>query len=100
MWWMFEIVQNMPISTEQLAQATAKDIQLQEIIKALRGKKEIPAKLRFNVNQVAFSIQQEILLCNGKVVIPTSMRIRFLRDLHRSRFGATKMKALARGLFW
>jgi len=95
-----EIVQNMPISTEQLAQATAKDSQIQEIIKALRGKKEIPAKLRFNVNQAAFSIQQEILLCNGKVVIPTSLRIRFLRDLHRSHFGAAKMKALARGLFW
>jgi len=95
-----ETVQNMPISTEQLTQATTKDIQIQEIIKALRGKKEIPAKLRFNVNQAAFSIQQEILLCNGKVVIPTPLRIRFLRDLHRSHFGAAKMKALARGLFW
>jgi len=45
-----EIVQNIPISTEQLAQATAKDTQIQEIIKAIRGKKEIPSKLRFNIN--------------------------------------------------
>jgi len=96
-----EIVQNMLVSVEQLTQATAEYTQIQEIIKALRGKKEIPAKLRFNVNQAAFSIQQEIFLYNGKVVIPiASLRTQFLCDLHRSHFGAAKMKALARGLYW
>lgn len=94
------IVQSMPVTIEQLAHATLKDTQLQDLIKALRGKKEIPAKLRFNINQTAFSIQREILLCNGKVVIPVSLRMRFLRDLHRSHFGVAKMKALARSLYW
>jgi hypothetical protein len=95
-----EIVESIPITTEKLAQATIKDTQLQNIIKALREKKEIPAKSRFNINQAAFSIQREVLLCNEKVVIPTVLRTRILRDLHKSHFGVVKMKALARSLYW
>ncbi|XP_039306745.1 uncharacterized protein K02A2.6-like [Solenopsis invicta] len=95
-----EIMHSIPITTEQLAQATVKDAQLQNIIKALREKKEIPAKSRFKINQAAFSIQREVLLCNEKVVIPTVLRTRILRDLYRSHFGVVKMKALARSLYW
>lgn len=51
-----EILQNMPVSANQLAQATAIDTLLQSILSALRKKKEVPAKLRFNINQAAFSI--------------------------------------------
>lgn len=95
-----EILQSMPVSTNQLTHATATDTQLQNILSALRKKKKnVSAKLRFNVNQAAFSIQQEILLCNGKIVIPESLRKRFLRDLHKSHFGVVKMKALARSLY-
>ncbi|XP_029165366.1 uncharacterized protein K02A2.6-like [Nylanderia fulva] len=55
-----EILQNTPVSTDKLVQATAADTQLQKILRALRENKEIPAKLRFNINQAAFSIQQEV----------------------------------------
>ncbi|XP_011883552.1 PREDICTED: uncharacterized protein K02A2.6-like [Vollenhovia emeryi] len=95
-----EILQNMPISVDRLARATSEDTQLREILNALRNKQNIPAKLRFNINQAAFSIQQDILLCNGKIVIPNSMREQLLQELHKNHFGIVKMKALARNLYW
>lgn len=94
------VLQDMPISISKLTQSTKEDTQLKEILTALRDKKEVPAKLRFNINQAAFSIQEGILLCNGKVVIPNSLRNRFLQDLHKSHFGVAKMKSLARTLYW
>lgn len=94
------VLQNMPISIDALIQTMNKDIQLKEILFALGDKKEVPAKLRFNINQVAFSIREGILFCNGKVVIPRLLRNRLLQELHRSHFGAAKMKALARTLYW
>lgn len=92
----------MPVSVDQIARvryATALDTQLQNILNAIRKKKDVPAKLRFNVNQAAFNIQKEVLLCNGKIVV-ISLRKRFLCDLHKCHFGVAKMKALARSLYW
>lgn len=95
-----EVLESVSVSTDQIAQATRKDVQLREIISELQKKKEVLAKLRFNINQAAFSIQQGILLCNGKVVIPKLLQKRFLRDLHKSHFGVAKMKGLARTMYW
>lgn len=94
------IIQEMPITADKLTRATNEDKQLREIINSLKKKKEVSAKLRFNINQAAFSIQQDVLLCNGKVVIPNSLRQHLLNKLHGSHFGVVKMKALARSLYW
>lgn len=94
------IVQSLPVSVGKLARATANDVQLSNILKALHEKKEIPVQLRFNINQSAFSIQQGVLLCNGKAIIPNQLRERFLLELHKSHFGVVRMKALARNAFW
>ncbi|XP_018371852.1 PREDICTED: uncharacterized protein K02A2.6-like [Trachymyrmex cornetzi] len=91
---------DLPVSMESLARATQEDVQLKKIINALCGKKEVPAKLRFNINQASCSIQKDILFCNGKVVIPHSLRDRLLKELHKSHFDIVKIKALARSLFW
>jgi len=56
--------------------------------------------MRFNINQAAFSVQQGVLLCNGKTVIPTKLRDQILRELHTNHFGVVKMKALARSMYW
>lgn len=94
------LIQDIPVSTEQLVFATTQDIQLAAIVKALHEKREVLTKLRFNINQAAFSLQSGILLCNGKVVIPKTLRTRVLRDLHTSHFSVAKMKSQARSLFW
>lgn len=95
----YETERSMPVSTKQLAHATAKDVQLQDITSALREKKEIPAKRCFNVNQAAFSTIAGSAFVQWKVVIPELLRNRFLRDLHKSHFGVAKMKALTRSLY-
>lgn len=59
-----ETVQNLPFAAKDLA--TAEDEQLLKVLKALREKSKIPAKLRFNINQAAFSIQRRILFAMAR----------------------------------
>ncbi|XP_024893068.1 uncharacterized protein K02A2.6-like, partial [Temnothorax curvispinosus] len=94
------MLHEMPVSADKIACATEKDVQLKSLLTAIREKKEIPVQMRFNINQAAYSVQQGVLLCNGKIVIPSKLRDRILRELHKNHFGVVKMKALARSLYW
>lgn len=95
----YETERSMPVSTKQLAHATAKDVQLQDITSALREKKEIPAKLCFNVNQAAFSTIAGSTFVQWKGDSGIVAKSILIRDLHKSHFGVAKMKALTRGLY-
>ncbi|XP_024890648.1 uncharacterized protein K02A2.6-like, partial [Temnothorax curvispinosus] len=94
------MLHEMPVSADKIACATEKDVQLKSLLTAIREKKEIPVQMRFNINQAAYSVQQGVLLCNRKIVIPSQLRDRILRELHKNHFGVVKMKALARSLYW
>ncbi|KAL4132431.1 hypothetical protein QTP88_009583 [Uroleucon formosanum] len=45
-------------------------------------------------------IEDKVLVCGHRMVIPSSLTELFLRELHSSHLGIVKMKSMARSYFW
>lgn len=54
----------------------------------------------FYLKRLELSIEDDILLWNDRVVVPTSLRMVLLHKLHAEHFGMVKMKQLARRYLW
>ena len=50
--------------------------------------------------KLEISIEQDCIIWGNRVVIPSALRDKVLKDLHQSHPGMSKMKALARSYFW
>ena len=50
--------------------------------------------------RMELSVENDILLWDNRVVIPSSLRMLLLRDLHAEHFGMVKMKQVARRYLW
>ncbi|KAK3782887.1 hypothetical protein RRG08_002516 [Elysia crispata] len=59
-----------------------------------------PLLQQYWVNQRHFTIVDEILLFDDRIVIPTNMRMEMLNKLHESHLGITKCRALAQTSVW
>lgn len=84
---------------DRLAEATAKDADLQSVICYMNGKGDIDGMLKPFVSEL--SLVQGIVLKGSKVVVPKSMRPEMLQRIHEGHLGINKCKSRARRLvFW
>ena len=93
-----EIVRAETVRTE-----TANDPILAQVLRFVRNgwPMEVPEELKpFYSRRTKLTIEDEILLWNERVVIPMSLRLILLNDLHAEHFGMTKMKQMARRYLW
>ena len=101
------ITRSLPLVLKQVALSTAEDETLQEVIEAV----ETSWPSRFSKLNPYYSFRDElsvkhndgmILLFKGsRVVLPSSLRQRFVRQIHEGHVGSTKMKDIIRRcVYW
>lgn len=95
---------NLPINFDLLKQHLEKDSTIQTVVKFVKNgwpKKIIDSQVRqyFNFkNQL--TIEDNCLMWNDRIVIPSTLRQNVLEKLHQTHLGIVKMKSLSRGYFW
>lgn len=99
---LFEInqIETMPVTVSELSRETALDSELKPLLEALINGKIIDSKLRYNIDQAEFSLQQGCIFRGSRAVIPKSLQSKILNELHIAHFGVFKMKGLARSYCW
>lgn len=94
------MIENIPLSVEELNKATLVDVSVQNLLQALKFGRQCCAKDRFEIDQKEFALQKGCLMRGIRVYIPPALREKVLSELHSAHFGMTKMKSLARGYCW
>ncbi|XP_055526941.1 uncharacterized protein K02A2.6-like [Wyeomyia smithii] len=93
-------IDTLPVTAEQLSQATSEDKNIQTLLQGLRYGQAVDGKDRFGIDQTEFTIQNGCLLRGIRVYVPVKLRERVLAELHSTHFGITRTKSLARGVCW
>lgn len=93
------------INQDAIRHASAKDSTISSIIKFVKtgwpSRKFITEELKpFESRASELNVEKDILMWGYRVIIPFSLRDDFLRELHSSHMGTTKMKSKARSHFW
>ena len=81
------LIETLPLRVEQLSEITMRDRSLSVLIQGLRTGREVPAKNRFGIDQVEFSLQENCLMRGMRVFIPSQLRKTVLDELHSTHFG-------------
>ncbi|XP_062539128.1 uncharacterized protein K02A2.6-like [Armigeres subalbatus] len=87
-------IETLPLTAAELAQATAEDKTVRNLIQ------EIKYGQRFGVDKTEFSLKKNCLLRSIRVVVPSVLGRRVLKELHCTHFGTTRTKSLARAYCW
>lgn len=95
-----EMIENLPVTAEDLAKATAVDNEVRVLLSVLSDGRKCEAAHRFGLDQTEFAMQNGCLMRGTRVYIPPSLRKRVLDELHTSHFGMSRMKNLARSYCW
>lgn len=90
-------LQEFPVDAKKIEQETSQDPKLRKLLRALQTGNEVPNEDRFNLSQEEFNVQNGVIMRGFRVVIPPSLRVKVLNQLHLGHFGINKMKAIARG---
>lgn len=93
-------IDTLPLTAAELAQATAEDQTVRNLIQGIKYGKQVEGRYRFGVEQHEFSLQKGCLLRGIRVYVPLTLRKRILEELHSTHFGITRTKSLARGYCW
>lgn len=90
-----ETINTLPVTAAKIAIETNKDTDLRNITG-----NQVHKSKRFNIEQVEFSLQNDVIMRRHGVVAPKALRSQILEELHSNHFGVVKMKSLARGYCW
>lgn len=100
-------IQNLPVSSDQIAKETKKDVILSRVMMYARDgwpyKLMVDEKEAFQAyfqKRNEISIQYGSLLWGIRVIIPKTLKSQILIDLHEGHLGIVKMKAVARSYVW
>lgn len=97
---------SLPISAEEVRQATERDSTLKSVVKLIRDgwptnrKRVSPELLPYFDRRLQLSIQNGCILCGLKVVIPSVLREQVLNEIHEGHTGTVRMKSLTRIHAW
>lgn len=95
---------NFPLDYKQLKSATQQDLTLSKVIfYTTKGWPNIKNKLEFKsfyIKRLEPSIEQGLLMCGYKIVIPIKFRERLLEEFYSSHMGIVRMKSFARYFIW
>lgn len=92
-----ETVESLPVKAKEIRMETLKDGELIKIIEALQN--GISLK-HLGLQNHEFALNESILFRKDRVVIPSTLRNKILRELHSGHMGIVKMKALSRNYVW
>lgn len=95
-----EIIDTLPVTAKQIADETSKHENLSELMRAMQSGKQAHKSKRFNLEQVEFSVHEGVIFRGHRVVVPKTLQLHILKELHSGHFGVVKMKNLARGYCW
>lgn len=95
-----ETINTLPVTAAKIAIETNKDTNLRDLLQALRTGNQVHKSKRFNIEQVEFSLQNDVIMRGYRVVVPKALCSQTLEELHSGHFGVVKMKSLARGYRW
>ncbi|XP_037505909.1 uncharacterized protein K02A2.6-like [Rhipicephalus sanguineus] len=93
------------VPTKQLQALTATDDLISQVCKYTRsgwprGVKGDGELSEYYKKRYELSVENDLLYCGHRVVVPTAARKKFLMLLHDSHQGVSSMKARARSIFW
>ncbi|CAL8071712.1 unnamed protein product [Orchesella dallaii] len=96
----------MPTTAAAIKKATAKDLILSRVISY--SKSGWPAQLPeadknlqpFFIRRYELTVVQDVLMWGIRVVIPSTLHLNVLQQLHDSHLGIVKMKSIARQFVW
>lgn len=97
---------NLPVSFKVIKNLTKRDSDLQKVIEYVQTQwpdlKQIPKNLQqFYTRRDTLSVVQSCLMSGERIVIPSKLQKRIIRQLHRGHPGIVNMKAIARGyVYW
>ena len=91
------------MNLDQFTEACKSDVVIQELRKAIlsdwKYESECLDRLYYNLGE-EFSIQDDIVLRDGKVVVPESMQAQVVSNGHEAHQGITKCKRRIRAMYW
>nr|XP_012149735.1 PREDICTED: uncharacterized protein K02A2.6-like [Megachile rotundata] len=91
----------LPVTAEQVAQATLEDKELSKLLKCIRtGRGDLKNNRFHSVPLAEFTLFNNVIFRDHKVVIPVKLQKRKLQELHSGHFGVVRMEHLARGYVW
>ncbi|XP_029053944.1 uncharacterized protein K02A2.6-like [Osmia bicornis bicornis] len=88
------------INISRLAAETKKDKNLNILLQALTIGNTLNKKLRWNIPQEEFSLQNGCIVRGWRVIVPQTMQREILTELHTGYFGIKRMKQLAHNYCW
>lgn len=89
-------LQEFPVNAKLIEYKTA-NLKLKKLLHALQTGNMVPSEDRFNLDRTEFNIQNDIIRRGFRVVIPSSLHMEILKQLHIGHFGINKMKSITRG---
>jgi hypothetical protein len=95
-----EQMELLPINAQVISEATIKDPVLGKLWRILKGKEKTSEHTFMKIDLIEFSIINECITRGNRIVIPSQLRSRILKELHQGHFGIVKMKSLAREHVW
>ena len=100
----FSSIEELPISAADISQATRRESVLAQVLKyTLTGWPNYVTDEELKpyfTRKHELSTEQGCLLWGTRTIIPNSLRIRLLRELHEEHQGIVAMKAIARSYMW
>ena len=96
----------MPVSADEVKNATEKDPVLKQVLAKIKGgwpksQNNLPsARFPYFNRRFQLTVQEGCILCGLKVVIPDSLKERVLEEIHEGHTGIVKMKSIARIHVW
>lgn len=95
------IFETLPVTAEQVAQATLQDTKLSKLLTFLKSGKGSFEDDKFHTVPIKeFTLSKDVIFREHKVVIPSTLQRKILQELHSGHFGVVRMKHLARGYVW
>ncbi|KIH47194.1 reverse transcriptase [Ancylostoma duodenale] len=99
-----ETFDRLPMTVEEIAEATTEDEILQKVIAFMqRGwpeKAKVERLRPFAAKKSSLSLYKGCLMWDSRVVIPQKYRTSVLKMLHNSHYGRNRMLSLARTIIW
>ncbi|KFD63475.1 hypothetical protein M514_08570 [Trichuris suis] len=100
-----ESIRALPVTAGLIAEETAKDWLLQRVIKSLRSNWPrhcySPEFKKFFDRKSSLSFVDDCLMYGERVIIPSTLQRRVLRQVHEGHPGVSRMKAIARShAYW
>ena len=99
----FSLIDEMPVTADEIATATRNDPQLSRVYQyTMSGwPTQVSEELKpYENRKDELSTECGVLLWGLRVCIPAALRNRVLCEVHEQHQGITRMKSLARGYFW